>query len=782
MAQDDESDMGRRLSQLAGLVILGMIVSRTGRLVQFGEGHIQWHLIVIAAALLGGVVWWLLRQVDPGQTWSQVIFLLGAAVVFLRVAVPETLVYGVIPTSSTLPGLTAALEEAFRTILSGVAPVVPLPGLVAILSALFWVLGGLFAQGAVTGRVGVMLVPAGAVYLQFAVFDRQPAGISWMVATAVVIGLALAGIVLDRGEGMGRARDRSGLPLPHSSPRAAFMMAALVGVMSIAATTNAMGLVSEYGNLPWQSGTGGIGDGLGGNIVFDRFVDLRQRLISRENALLFRATLGPGAPPANQIYWRMETLDLFDGVSWRRGNSQTRLATTGPLGDPAHTYRGSKAPILQRVYISRLGGALLPTAGEPVALHEISGEKTIEPGEIRFGRDGALFRAVGIAPDDNYQVETSMPLVEADLGALATGPDGQLSPLFAGAAERGLFSAEPGAPPGETTRPPDIDRFLQLPRNMPGTLVATARRVTRGATTDFERAWMLQHWFRDSGEFTYSQTVTTGHGSLVLDSWLNDATSQNYRTGYCEQFAAAMGVLGRILGIPTRVVWGFTPGRVTEADGIEVIEVRDTNAHAWVEMWMDGFGWVRFDPTPRGEALPPSMTADFAPEEVLPPVEGPQPGTVGPDPEDPGFIDDPLPPFEGGGTNVPGQGDGVSWWIAVPILALLAGAIPMFKRLRRRRRLERARNGDITALWDELVDRLTDLGDPVVETLTPIEWAEERGSALMPLARGYARAVYGGKQTTLSQAEILELEWWLQNRYDGRRRALAALNPKSLLK
>lgn len=375
-----------------------------------------------------------------------------------------------------------------------------------------------------------------------------------------------------------------------------------------------------------------------------------------------------------------------------------------------------------------------------------------------------------------------MPLVEADLGALATGPDGQLSPLFAGAAERGLFSAEPGAPPGETTRPPDIDRFLQLPRNMPGTLVATARRVTRGATTDFERAWMLQHWFRDSGEFTYSQTVTTGHGSLVLDSWLNDATSQNYRTGYCEQFAAAMGVLGRILGIPTRVVWGFTPGRVTEADGIEVIEVRDTNAHAWVEMWMDGFGWVRFDPTPRGEALPPSMTADFAPEEVLPPVEGPQPGTVGPDPEDPGFIDDPLPPFEGGGTNVPGQGDGVSWWIAVPILALLAGAIPMFKRLRRRRRLERARNGDITALWDELVDRLTDLGDPVVETLTPIEWAEERGSALMPLARGYARAVYGGKQTTLSQAEILELEWWLQNRYDGRRRALAALNPKSLLK
>src|SRR5690606_38779508 len=174
------------------------------------------------------------------------------------------------------------------------------------------------------------------------------------------------------------------------------------------------------------------------------------------------------------------------------------------------------------------------------------------------------------------------PLVAVGRGALATGRDGQLSPLFAGAAESGLCSAEPEAPPGETTQPPNIDRFLQLLRNKPHTQVATARRVTRGSTTDYERTRMLQHWFRDSGEFTYSQTVTTGHGSLVLDSWLNDATSQNYRTGYCEQFAAAMGVLGRILGIPTRVVWGFTPGRVTEADGIEVIEVRDTNAHAWV--------------------------------------------------------------------------------------------------------------------------------------------------------------------------------------------------------
>ncbi|HEX6947214.1 MAG TPA: DUF3488 and transglutaminase-like domain-containing protein [Acidimicrobiia bacterium] len=781
MAEDDEGDMGRRLGQLAGLVLLGMIVSRAGRLVQFGEGHIQWHLIIIAAALLGGVMWWLMRQVDLNPGLAQLIFVLGAVIVFFRVAVPETLVYGVVPTSSTLPELRETMEEAFRLIRSGVAPVIPLPGLVALLATLMWVLGGLFAQGAATGRVGIMLVPAGAVYLQFAVFDRRPAGISWMIATSLVVGLALAGIVLDRGEGMGRARDRSGLPLPHSSPRTAFAMAAMVGVFAVMTTSNASGMVSEYGNLPWNSVGSGIGGSFGGNVVFDRWVDMRQRLISRNNIVLFRATLGPGAPPPEQIYWRMETLDAFDGVAWRRGNSQTRLATAGPLGDPAHLYRGSTATILQRVFISGLGGTILPTAGEPREIHSIGGEHTIEPGEIRFGRDGALFRAVGVAPDDNYQLETTFPLVEADLGRLATGPNGDLSPLFAAAAEEGLFNAEPGPPPGDTARPPDIQRYTELPTNTPGTLVAIALRHTRGATTDFEKAWLLQHWFRDSGDFTYSQEVSTGHGALVLDAWLNDSTSQNYRTGYCEQFAAAMAVLGRALGIPSRVVWGFTPGRVTTINGVEVIEVRDTNAHAWVEMWMDGFGWVRFDPTPRGEALPPSMTAGWEPAELIPEVEGPA-TPIGPGSDDLPITDIPPPGLTPGDGSTGGRSLDFDWWMAIPILGILIGAVPLAKKVRRNRRLARARSGDITALWDEIVDRLADLGEPVVETMTPIEWAHEKGSALMPLARGYAGAIYGGKQATLGQAEMMELEWWLQNRYDTRRRALAAINPKSLFR
>lgn len=775
--------MGRRLGQLAGLILLGMVVSRTGRLVQFGGDLLPWHAIVLAAGLLGGVLWWLMRQMDVRPMWAQVVFVLGAIVVFLRVAVPETLTLGFLPGPSTFSTLADVMGDAIRLIRSGVAPVVPLPGLVALLAVLMWVLGGLFAQGAATGRVGVMLIPGAAIYLQFAVFDRRPAGISWMIAGVVVIGLALAGIVLGRGEGMGRARDTSGLPLPHSSPRAAFGMAVFVGLLAVTTAANATGIVSEYGNLPWTSSRfGGGGGGPGGNVVFDRWVDMHQRIISRTNAVLFRATLGPGAPPPGQIYWRMETLDTFDGVSWRRGNSDTRIATTGPLGDPDHFYKGTRTTTLARIFIAQLGGTLLPTPGEPRRVHRIGGQNTIDPGEIRYAHDGALFRPVGIAPDDNYQVEADFPNLEADLGALAAGPDGRLSPIFASAAEAGRFPYQPGGSPGDTTRPQDLSRYLELPTNLPTRLTATALRVTRGATTNFEKAWMLQHWFRDSGLFTYSQEVSSGHAALALDDWLNDPDSPNYRTGYCEQFAAAMAVLGRLIGIPTRVVWGFTPGRVTTINGIQVIEVRDTNAHAWVEMWMDGFGWVRFDPTPRGDAIPPSVTAAFDPAEHIPELELPG-GEIGPDPEDP-TIDDP-PPVAGnpGGADQPQAGGiRIGWWVVIPALGLLIGSIPALKRARRSRRLARARSGDITALWDELVDRLQDLGDPVPETLTPLEFASTQGSALLPLARGYSAAVYGGKTATVSEAELLELEWWVRSRYDARQRILAEINPRSLLK
>ena len=255
---------------------------------------------------------------------------------------------------------------------------------------------------------------------------------------------------------------------------------------------------------------------------------------------------------------------------------------------------------------------------------------------------------------------------EADLGALATLSDGSLSPLFANAAEDGVFTAEPSEGGGPLERPADIERFIELDEDIPADIALIARRQTLGAATDFERAWLLQYWFRDSGAFVYSTQVSTGHGVLDLEAWLTEPTSLNYRTGYCEQFAASMAVLGRAIGIPSRVVWGFTPGRVqTQADGTEVIVVRDNNAHAWVEMWMDGFGWVKFDPTPRGDGTQPeSVTASFDPVVYLPP-----PDPNAPPISVPGFLDESEIPgqFDEQGNPIDPNGSAFNleawWWV-----------------------------------------------------------------------------------------------------------------------
>lgn len=331
-------------------------------------------------------------------------------------------------------------------------------------------------------------------------------------------------------------------------------------------------------------------------------------------------------------------------------------------------------------------------------------------------------------------------------------------------------------------RPGDINRFIVLDEDLPPAIAQMARQQTLGATTDFERAWLLEHWFRVSGDFVYSTDVSTGHGVLDLEEWLSEPSSLNFRTGYCEQFAASMAVLGRALGIPSRVVWGFTPGQVqTQADGTEVIVVRDNNAHAWVEMWMDGFGWVKFDPTPRGDGtLPDSLTAAFDPVAYLPP-----PDPNAPEIPVPGFLDESeLPQFDAEGNPINQDGswfDISSWWWILPAAGLLACGIPLLKGVRRRRRLHRIKEGDITAIWDEMVDRLADLGQPIPEHQTPLEFANARDRGLVPIARSYTAAVYGGRNGRATEADLNHVERWLKIRYEGGERARAAFSLRSLI-
>jgi hypothetical protein len=116
---------------------------------------------------------------------------------------------------------------------------------------------------------------------------------------------------------------------------------------------------------------------------------------------------------------------------------------------------------------------------------------------------------------------------------------------------------------------------------------ALARRLAAGARSPYSLAVRIERYLLRG--YAYNESPPVRPYPLV--SFLFED-----RIGYCQQFSGAMALLLRMAGVPARVSTGFTPGTRSGANGPFV--VTDINAHAWVEVWFPGYGWVRFDPTP----------------------------------------------------------------------------------------------------------------------------------------------------------------------------------------
>jgi hypothetical protein len=165
-----------------------------------------------------------------------------------------------------------------------------------------------------------------------------------------------------------------------------------------------------------------------------------------------------------------------------------------------------------------------------------------------------------------------------------------------------------------------------------------------------------------------------------------------------------MAVMARTLGIPARVVVGFTGG-TKQSDGSYLVTGAD--AHAWPQLWFDGAGWVRFEPTPAsgspGVAAPPYAAPDRA--ESLPRASpAPAPPQSAPIPTtEPGTASD---------SSAPG-GPPIALLLGLVLCALVAAllALPGAARRRvRRSRLERAARGDAAAAWQEVGASAVDAG------------------------------------------------------------------------
>jgi transglutaminase-like putative cysteine protease len=773
--------MGFRFSWIAGIAGIGFALARAERLLRSSVEGLPWEVVLVTAAILGAALTWAgLAYRLSGRTVA-LINVVAAGLAMFRIAVPST-TWVIFPTFSSFEALGNELSFARDVISTGIAPVIPLSGVIAIMSLVFWALGALLSWGLRRGRPYVAVLAPLVVYLEFAVMDRRPSG-WWTTAFMLFIGVALLAVSFDkRREGTGLLTSGvTRLALVRSLPSIAVVMLTTSLLVAVLAANAMAGLVPRSGYLDWRKTTGLSGEYYG-SVSYNPFVGIRQNLVSQTNVPVFVADV-QGDIDANRVFWRLITLDSFDGNQWYVGGEPeiSRPEEIDTFEEEGETFFGPTADITQEITVLALQMDWLPAAYAPTGLE--APNRAVDRGYRVKTDDAALrFDALtyrGMA----YTVESNVP--QPDLDVLSRTADGTPSVVFAGAIEENDFETVADLPPIEVRELEDVERYLELPIDLDNRIRGLARDTTTGLETDFEKALALEAFFRTPGNFVYSTNIIPGHGASELSDWLLDPESTNFRTGYCEQFSTAMAVMARMLGIPSRVVLGFTPGALLE-DGRVV--VRDRNAHAWVELWMPSQGWVRFDPTPRGDQVNPATLGDL-PFDVAQYLDVPAPEVNIPEQDSDGgilFRDDEsfeIPDriaAEGGGEDA-GPGVEVPGWV-LPIglgAFLIFGLVPVLKWGRRRIRLRRLERGDISAAWSEIVDRLSDLGDPPRYDATPMEIAERTDPVMRPLADAYGAEVYGfgaSDRVTTAQRSLEDTEDRLLSRYSMGRRLLARYN------
>jgi transglutaminase-like putative cysteine protease len=314
--------------------------------------------------------------------------------------------------------------------------------------------------------------------------------------------------------------------------------------------------------------------------------------------------------------------------------------------------------------------------------------------------------------------------------------------------------------------------YLAVPPSY-DSLRSLANDVVVGAKTPFAKAVALQEWLGGGGGgFSYTLNAPTVTNASQLKYFL-----ENSKSGYCQQFSFAMAVLARLVGIPSRVAYGYTSGT---AAGNNTWRVTTHDAHAWPELYFQGFGWLRFEPTPtgrdaQGTATTPSYTEQPASAyQQQQKTSSTSPGTS-PTSTDRHAGFNPVPPNEQRGLEFGGTGGATAsaahragpnpWELAgLSLLGLLvlAAIAPGCARLviRRYRWRAGAHGGDAElahTAWRELRDDLMDYRGGYAPSESPralasrvsadLRFPEPAAVALRRITMAEERARYSARPT-----------------------------------
>jgi transglutaminase-like putative cysteine protease len=234
--------------------------------------------------------------------------------------------------------------------------------------------------------------------------------------------------------------------------------------------------------------------------------------------------------------------------------------------------------------LARMGGPLrlFPNVAPELLAGDDVLASRIEPIELDEG--------LMLTPSDSLAVKTENEVRIDSLGLLVRS-DRRLPDPYAIVHHRRIGVADASVPSEE-----ERARALSLPRRIDPRVLELANRLARGDGPELlpvrVRIERTEAFLRSAARYTL-QTPRYRSPDAVSELLFE------HRAGYCEHFATALAVLLRLEGVPARYVTGF---RVDEGDREgEHYLVRDEHAHAWVEAWVDGVGWIEADGTPMAE-------------------------------------------------------------------------------------------------------------------------------------------------------------------------------------
>lgn len=680
-------------------------------------------LTLIALVALAGVV---LGRVYAGDLLTRLV--IGAAVgsVLVSVAARRLPSWLVAPVSmaalagwtlwslrlaaarADLPGsLLEVSADAARNgiprLLTAMIPVEPTPDTVLVPVVAAWLAGLAGAEVALrTGRVLLGYLPAAGLYAA-ALYVVGPNAEPAIGATVAFVAVAAVGLAAPTGSPPVGGDPAAGLaPGVRAAVRFRLAVSATLGVVLV------IGLVALLGPVV-------AGQVDGRPVDPRRYVEPPQVETLDENPLirisgwalhpeqklLDVSTSGTTVPAGDAddpksagVRIRLAVLSDYDGITWRVGATYRNAGRILPATAPARD--STVQTVRQQITVAELTGRLLPAVATP---SEVSGARVAyDPAT------GTLIRPEGLTPGLRYAVTSVRERPDTNLLATANVPAGE-----------------------------EVARVLRVADGVPDPLRRLATQLAEENGAPYARAAAIEQFLAE--HYRVVADAPSGHAYPNLAFFLFGPRNGGGQRGTSEQFAAAFAVLGRLSGLPTRVVVGFSSG----GQG----PVRAGDAYAWPEVLFDGLGWVAFDPLPRPENEPRPVEEDFRPTpEDPPPSEVPAPTaepTASPEPVAAGD----GPPASGGVSTpvlVAGGGGSLLLVVGALLLTLLA-----MRRSLSRGRLVRGDPGQrIAGAWREVTDALRLAGRPVGDDLAATEVA---GRARQALADARDRRADGSRSS-----------------------------------